>query len=246
MIPSPTLFAHRPVVSRDRLDEQAVVRGPRNLGRFLAEPRALRGRVDEVGEQDRRGAGVRRGRLGGHRWLPTSFAPSGARNAAELELTGFPFPSRQAPADPQLLPIPQPLLVMDANLRVLSANRSFYRAFNVSEQATVGRSLHELGNHQWDIPQLRSVLGEVLPQQHVLNDLEVVHDFEGIGNRIMLLNARAIRRGGDRPDLILLAIEDITERTQIQDALRDAEASKICPSCTTCLCAHPAYTEPHF
>jgi two-component system CheB/CheR fusion protein len=118
----------------------------------------------------------------------------------------------------------EPLLVLDGNLRVLSANRSFYTAFNVSERDTAGRSLDELGNRQWDIPQLRTVLKKILPHKHVVNDLEVEHDFEGMGRRVMLLNARALLRGGDRPDLILLAIDDITERTQIQAALREGEA----------------------
>jgi two-component system, chemotaxis family, CheB/CheR fusion protein len=118
----------------------------------------------------------------------------------------------------------EPLLVMDGTLRVLSANRSFYTAFKVSEQDTIGRSLYELGNRQWDIPQLRTVLQEVLPQKQALDDLEVEHDFEGIGPRTMLLNARALQRPGDRADLILLAIEDVTERKRIQVALRDGEA----------------------
>lgn len=120
----------------------------------------------------------------------------------------------------------EPLLVLDGDLRVRSANQSFYATFHVSEEKTVGVVLYELGNRQWDLPQLRTLLGDVLPEKHALNDFEVELNFESIGRRIMQLNARAIDRGRDRPSLILLAIEDITERKQAQEALRESETRK--------------------
>jgi PAS domain-containing protein len=105
----------------------------------------------------------------------------------------------------------EPLLVLDQDLRVRSANRSFCATFHVSQEGTVGRLLYELGNRQWDIPKLRTLLGDILPQKQVLKDFELEPTFESIGPLSMQLNARTIDRGGDRPCLILLAIEDLTE-----------------------------------
>jgi signal transduction histidine kinase len=120
----------------------------------------------------------------------------------------------------------EPLLVLDEHARVLSANQSFYGTFRVSKEATEGRSLYELGRGEWDIPRLRVLMGEILPRQHVLNDFEVTHTFDSIGPRTMLLNARVLHRGGNRPDLILLAIEDVTQRKHDQEALRSSESRK--------------------
>src|SRR5205814_9678075 len=75
---------------------------------------------------------------------------------------------------------------------------------------------------EWDIPRLRTLLGEVLPKQIVLTDFEVTHDVASIGVRTMLLNARVLHRGSGRPDLILLAIEDVTQRKRDQEALRES------------------------
>jgi signal transduction histidine kinase len=100
------------------------------------------------------------------------------------------------------------LLVLDFDLHVVAANESFYEAFAVRPEATVGRKVYNLGNGQWAIPELRELLEGILPQQRALNDYEVEHDFKGVGRRALLLNARRL----DDHQLILLAIEDVTER----------------------------------
>jgi PAS domain S-box-containing protein len=108
--------------------------------------------------------------------------------------------------------IREPLLVLGPDLRVVSANRSFYQAFGVTREATEGRYVYELGNGQWDIPQLRTLLDEILPKENSFRDFEVDHVFEGVGRRRMVLNGRKVRGPDEQTELILLAIEDITER----------------------------------
>ena len=114
----------------------------------------------------------------------------------------------------------EPLVVLDAELRVRSASRSFYRTFHGTPEETEGRYLYDLGNGQWDIPRLQTLLEEILPQNGHCDDFEVEHKFEHIGRRTMLLNARRIHRPGNHTELILLAIEDITERKQAEAAVR--------------------------
>jgi two-component system, chemotaxis family, CheB/CheR fusion protein len=104
----------------------------------------------------------------------------------------------------------EPLIVIDTNLRVLTANQSFYQTFRVLPVETESQSIFELGNGQWDIPQLRSLLEEVLPQNKQIRNFEVEHDFGLIGCKTMLFSACEILRSDSRT--ILLAIEDITER----------------------------------
>jgi PAS domain S-box-containing protein len=116
----------------------------------------------------------------------------------------------------------EPLLVLDSDLRVLKANLSFYDSFQVTPEETIGKLIYDLGNRQWDIPKLRELLETILPQKATFDDYEVEHDFADIGKRIMLLNARQIQRGSEQERIILLAIEDITERKEIEDGLEKA------------------------
>lgn len=113
----------------------------------------------------------------------------------------------------------EPLLLLDADLRVVFANRSFYETFQVTEDETIGRLVYELGNRQWDIPALRQLLSEILPKKSSFTDFQVEHDFPHIGHRVMLLNARELRQPSTREKLILLAIEDVTERKRIESEL---------------------------
>jgi two-component system CheB/CheR fusion protein len=106
----------------------------------------------------------------------------------------------------------EPMLVLDGELRVASANRSFYRAFQVTPGETEKRLLYELGNGQWDIPALRQLLEEVLPQRTEFQNFQVETEFPKVGHKKMLLNARRVYREDGRSKLILLAMEDVTER----------------------------------
>jgi two-component system, chemotaxis family, CheB/CheR fusion protein len=116
----------------------------------------------------------------------------------------------------------EPLLILDAQLRVRSANRSFYQTFAVDPEDTENRLIYELGNGQWNIPRLRTLLEEILPKDHTFRDLEVDHVFENVGRRRMLLNARKIWREGNHSELILLAIEDITNLWRAEVELKDS------------------------
>jgi two-component system CheB/CheR fusion protein len=116
----------------------------------------------------------------------------------------------------------EPLIALDQNLRVVSVSRSFYEVFKVNPEETVGHLIYDLGNKQWDIPKLRELLETILPHKATFDDYEVEHDFKGIGRRIMLLNARQIKRVFGKERVILLAIEDITERRETENGLEKA------------------------
>jgi len=106
----------------------------------------------------------------------------------------------------------EPLLILNSDLKVIKANFAFYRMFKVNSEETENLLIYNIGNHQWDIPDLRELLESILPQNTIFNDFEVEHDFEGIGPKIMHLNARRIHDKEDHNQLILLAMEDVTDR----------------------------------
>ena len=118
----------------------------------------------------------------------------------------------------------QPLIVLDGNLRVLTANAAFYDTFRVEKDKTLGRFLYTLGDGQWNIPALRELLERILPSQTAFEGFEVQHIFPTIGERTMLLNATQVRRRRGSVALILLAFEDITESKKAEEALRELPA----------------------
>ncbi|MFH1398169.1 MAG: PAS domain S-box protein [Candidatus Omnitrophota bacterium] len=120
----------------------------------------------------------------------------------------------------------EPFLVLDKNLRIISSNQSFYATFKVAEKDTIGQLFPDLGNRQWNIPKLLQLLKEILPEKKVVKNYEVEHKFEHIGERVMIVNACQLRipkkiaaiiaAGVKEEELILLSIEDITERRKAE------------------------------
>lgn len=127
-------------------------------------------------------------------------------------------------ADDIIATLREPFVVLDAALRVRSANRSFYESFHVAQAETENQHICELGNGQWNIPPLRTMLDEVLSKRLAFHDYEVEHEFPAIGRRSMLLNARPFPPKAANPELILLAIGDITERKQTEAKFTQSEA----------------------
>jgi len=117
--------------------------------------------------------------------------------------------------------IREPLILLDPGLKVVTANPSFYRTFNVKPVDTEGVLIFDLGNRQWDIPKLRQLLEDILLKNTDFRDFEVEHDFESIGPKIMRLNARRIYSEGEQTQFILLAIEDVTEREYYKKHLEE-------------------------
>ncbi|MGS0755983.1 CHASE domain-containing protein [Roseateles sp. GG27B] len=123
--------------------------------------------------------------------------------------------------------IHEPLIVLNAQLSVITANQSFYKVFQATPEQTLGHFIYDLGNRQWDIPQLRRLFEEILPKSAVFNDYEVEHEFPQIGRKTILLNAREVFRGAVGSQIILLAMQDITERKKVAADLAAAHDSLV-------------------
>jgi chemotaxis protein methyltransferase CheR len=108
------------------------------------------------------------------------------------------------------------LLVLEPDLTIRFANRSFCQTFAVAPKDTVGRKLYELGSGQWDIPKLRTALDTIIAGRKTIEAFEVDQVFPSIGRRVMMLNARKVYRPGNKIQQILLAIEDVTERVKLE------------------------------
>jgi len=115
----------------------------------------------------------------------------------------------------------EPFLILDPKLRVLSANPTFYRFFDVKKNETEGTLVYKLGDGQWDIPALRKLLERILPKNTFFVDYEVDHMFPDIGRKIMLLNARRIFTAHSKQPIMLLAMQDITKQKELEEKLRD-------------------------
>jgi PAS domain S-box-containing protein len=129
-------------------------------------------------------------------------------------------------ADDIISTLREPFVVVDADLRVKTANRSFYDTFHVSKEETENCLVYDLGNGQWDIPALRQLLDEVLSKNQSVHDFEVEHNFPDLGRKTMLLNARPFPPDSKHPELILLAVEDVSELRERADELAEASRHK--------------------
>ena len=162
--------------------------------------------------------------------LTTVNEEMGTRNAeldrlnSDLERKELSIAAARDYAQAIIRTAPDPLLILHADLRVDTASQAFYDTFKVSPTDAEGRLVYELGNHQWDIPRLRDLLEDILPRNRAFDRFEVTHDFNTIGRRTMLLNARRLNGRADEPGRILLGIQDATELLDGQSKLRESQA----------------------
>ncbi|QEL17805.1 hybrid sensor histidine kinase/response regulator [Limnoglobus roseus] len=144
-----------------------------------------------------------------------------ARRKTERELD-----KALAYADDIIATLREPFVVLDSTLRVKTANVAFYTWFHVSKGETEGRFVYDLGDGQWDIPALRTLLDQVLSRSEAVQDFEVEHTFPSVGRKSMLLNARPFPPDSKNPELILLALQDVSAMRERADELAEASRHK--------------------
>jgi two-component system CheB/CheR fusion protein len=158
------------------------------------------------------------------RVLP-SVGPNGKTDGAVLMLIDIDAAKRGLDfAEAIVETVREPLVILNQNLQVMKANKTFYATFQAAREGTEGRLIYDLGNGQWNIPELRELLENVLPAHSTFRDFEVTHEFEHVGRKVMLLNASEIFNPNAQARTILLAIEDATDRKQAEEALRTTNA----------------------
>ena len=158
------------------------------------------------------------------RILP-SVGPNGKIDGAVLMLIDIDAAKRGLDfAEAIVETVREPLVILNQNLQVMKANKTFYETFQAAREETEGRLIYDLGNGQWNIPKLRELLENILPAHSTFRDFEVTHEFEHVGRKVMLLNASEIFDPNAQARTILLAIEDVTDRKQAEEALRTTNA----------------------
>ncbi len=158
------------------------------------------------------------------RILP-SMGPEGKIDGAVLMLIDIDAAKRGLDfAEAIVETVREPLVILNQNLRVLKANKTFYDTFQAAREETEGRLIYDLGNGQWNIPKLRDLLENILPAHATFRNFEVTYDFERVGRKVMLLNGSEIFNPNAQARTILLAIEDVTERKFAEDSLKATNA----------------------
>jgi two-component system CheB/CheR fusion protein len=158
------------------------------------------------------------------RVLP-SAAPDGKTDGAVMVLIDIDAAKRGLDfAEAIVETVREPLVILNQNLQVVKANKTFYETFQSAREDTEGRLIYDLGNGQWNIPKLRELLENILPAHSTFRDFEVTHEFDRVGRKVMLLNASEIFNPNAQARTILLAIEDATDRKQAEEALRATNA----------------------
>src|SRR6185369_12166529 len=176
------------------------------------------------GNRDPRDIRDSHGRWYSLRILP-SLGPDGNTDGAVLMLIDIDAAKRGLDfAEAIVETVREPLVILNQNLQVMKANKSFYETFRATPGETEGRLIYDLGNRQWNIPKLRELLENILPAHSTFRDFEVTHEFQHVGRKVMLLNGSEIFNPNAQARTILLAIEDATDRKQAEEALRTTNA----------------------